>query len=124
MINPPLILNPTVTTRNPVAMVDGIYRKVTKSNLSINVIPLNDPDIDELSAILNTTPFETVFFAVVVVLNLESRRTSVIELAKTLRISAIQTISLIANLEPLVSKNLLVIIKPKRTESYQSEIKL
>ena len=105
-------------------MVDGIYRKVTKSNLSINVIPLNDPDIDELSAILNTTPFETVFFAVVVVLNLESRRTSVIELAKTLRISAIQTISLIANLEPLVSKNLLVIIKPKRTESYQSEIKL
>lgn len=104
-------------------MVDGIYRKVTKSNLSINVIPLNDPDIDDLSSILNTTPFETVFFAVVVVLNLESRRTSVVELAKTLRISAIQTISLIANLEPLVSKKLLVIIKPKRTESYQSEIK-
>jgi AAA+ superfamily predicted ATPase len=120
---PPPLLNTTEMTRKPVLMVDSIYQKVVKSTLSISNIPLDDPDINELSSILNTTPFETVFFAVVVVLNLESRRTSVVELAKTLKLSAIQTISLIGNLEPLVSNKLLVIIKPKRTESYQSEIK-
>jgi len=119
-----IITPPSNATLKPIQLVDRIYRRLTKMKVQVENIQTDDPEILELSSHLNGIGvIETALFAVIAVENLENRRTSLIELARSLSISSIEAIALLPLLEPLVKKKLLIIQKPRKPNSYQSEIK-